>query len=274
MDVVLRFKISVGWMRVKFNRYFAQFNLIIPTLTSSHFMRNFFAVTILAAVLFSSLLHAQEEKTKSSFEFSFVAWENLSMPEILYKDGNNFHAIELIKRQRSKVYEFKRAQSEMRLYIQEVNGEGELVYKVVGRAAIKPASSRMLFFIQQRENKKEDELPLFLSGVDDSLDAFPMGSFRFINNTKMPMQVVFPSARAELPARASKVITPKIAKLGGFIPLYVLDMEKNVVFQSRFFAQPRGRKMVFISPPKKPGGKVHLAFLPHIVPIPLQDEDQ
>ena len=55
------------------------------------------------------------------------------MPEVLYKDGNgNYHAIELIKRQRSKVYEFKRAQSEMRLYVQEVNGEGELVYKVGG----------------------------------------------------------------------------------------------------------------------------------------------
>ena len=53
-------------------------------------MRIFFAATILAAVLFSPSLHAQEEKTKSSFEFSFVAWENLSMPEFLYKDGDNY----------------------------------------------------------------------------------------------------------------------------------------------------------------------------------------
>ena len=236
-------------------------------------MRYCLIVACLASLSLLPSLPGQEP-AGGSFEFSFVAWENLSIPEVLYKDGGNYHVIELIKRQRSKVYEFKRAQSDMRLYVQEVNDEGELVYKVIGRAAIKAGSSRMLFFIQERVNKKDDELPLFLSGIDDSLDAFPMGSFRFVNNTKVPMQVLFPNTRAELPAKSSKVLSPKIAKLGGFIPLYVLDMEKNVLFESRFFAQPRGRKMVFISPPKKPGGKVHLAFLPHIVPIPLQDEDQ
>jgi hypothetical protein len=236
-------------------------------------MRYCFIAACLVSLSLSPSLPGQES-SGGAFECSFVAWENLSMPEILYKDGNDFHAIELIKRQRSKVYELKQAHSEMRLYVQEVNDKGEVIYKVIGRTAIKAGSSRMLFFIQERLSVKEGELPLFLSGIDDSLDAFPMGSFRFINNTKIPMQVMFPGTRAELPARSGKVLSPKIPKLGGFIPLYVLDMKKTVVFESRFFGQPRGRKMVFINPPKKPGGKVQLAFLPHIVPIPLADENQ
>ena len=128
--------------------------------------------------------------------------------------------------------------------------------------------------LQERSEKKEGELPLLLSGIDDSLDAFPMGSFRFVNNTKQSIQVWFPNSREVVPASSNKVLLPKIPKLGGFIPLYILDMNKNVLFQSRFFGQPRGRKMVFVTPPKGPESKVHVAFLPHIVPLPPPDEGE
>ena len=261
-------------MRVKFNRCFAQFTLIISILASSHFMRNFFATTILVTVLFSPSLHAQEEKTKSSFEFSFVTWKNLSIAPVFYRDGDKYHELDLFRAQRSELYRFKKPQAEMLLYTQGENEEGEIVYKLAAKTTIKAGISRMLFFIQERVEVKQDQLPLILSGIDDSLDAFPMGTFRFVNNTELSLQVIFPTSRQLLPPKSVKVLTPKIPKLGGFIPLFILDMEKNILFQSRFFGQPRGRKMVFIAPPKKPEGKLKLGFLPQIVPLPPQVENQ
>jgi len=241
---------------------------------SHHFMRKFFAATILAVVLFSPSLHAQEEKTKSSFEFSFVTWKNLTVAPVFYRDGDKYHEIDLIRAQRSELYRFKKPQAQMLLYTQGENEEGEIVYKLAGKTAIKAASSRMLFFIQDHVEVGPDQLPLILSGIDDSLDAFPMGSFRFVNSTKLPLQVLFPSSRKALPPQSAEVLIPKIPELGGFIPIYILDADKNIVFQSRFFGQPRGRKMVFIAPPKKPGGKVNLAFLPQIIPPPADKGSQ
>ena len=155
-------------------------------------MRIFFAATILAVVLFSPSLHAQEEKTKSSFEFSFVTWKNLTVAPVFYRDGDKYHEIDLIRAQRSELYRFKKPQAQMLLYTQGENEEGEIVYKLAGKTAIKAASSRMLFFIQDHVEVGPDQLPLILSGIDDSLDAFPMGSFRFVNSTKLPLQVLFP----------------------------------------------------------------------------------
>ena len=236
-------------------------------------MRHHLLSAILLCLACTSSLSAQQP-AGGALQCSFVTWENLSIPALLYKDGDNYHEIKMMKRQRSQLYEMKRGQAEMQLFREVVNDEGETVYAVVAKSPIKPGSSSMLFFIQERSEKKEGELPLLLSGIDDSLEAFPMGSFRFVNNTKTPVQVLFPSSKDVVQARSAKVLVPKIPQLGGFIPLYILDMNKNVLFQSRFFGQPRGRKMVFVNPPKGPESKVHVAFLPHIVPLPPPDEGE
>ena len=236
-------------------------------------MRHCLLVVIFAAVACTPSLHAQQPGGRS-FECSFVTWENISIPVLLYKDGDDYHKVEMMKRQRSQLYEMKGGQAEMRLYRETVNEEGETVYEVVGKAPIKPGVSRMLFFIQERSERKEGELPLLLSGIDDSLEAFPMGSFRFVNNTKQDIEVLFPKTRDTIPSRSVKVLSPKIPKLGGFIPLFIVDTEKQILFQSRFFGQPRGRKMIFVNPPKGPESKVHVAFLPHIVPLPPPPEQR
>ncbi|MGB1937460.1 MAG: hypothetical protein ACPHVK_08210, partial [Akkermansiaceae bacterium] len=146
-------------------------------------MRHHLLSAVLLCLVCTSSLSAQQPAGRA-FECSFVTWENLSIPVLFYKDGDDYHEIKMMRRQRSQLYEMERGQTEMRLFRETVNEDGETVYEVVGKAPIKPEVSRMLFFIQERSERKKGELPLLLSGIDDSLVAFPMGSFRFVNNTK------------------------------------------------------------------------------------------
>ena len=117
-------------------------------------MRHHLLSAILLCLACTLSLSAQQQDGRP-FECSFVTWENLSIPELLFKNGNDYHEIKLMQRQRSQLYEMKRGRAEMQLFREAVNDEGETVYEVVAKAPIKPGSSRMLFFIQERSEKKD-----------------------------------------------------------------------------------------------------------------------
>ena len=223
---------------------------------------------ITAGFLFAWLpmqhLQAQAPQARSSIEFSCVSWEALPFSELFYREGSAYLPLEYRPKVRSQLYPLKGGHQALELYTKGLDEEGQLIYRLVAQAPIVAGTSRMLFFMQ--ESKRDGGLPISMFGVDDSLTVFPMGSFRFVNTTNVRMQVLFPSARGELPARGMKVLAPEIPDLGGFIPLFVADMEGQIVFETRVFGQPRGRKMVFIQTPTKPGGKVRARFLSEIIP--------
>jgi hypothetical protein len=224
----------------------------------------YIAAGLLFALLPMQSMQAQAPQVRSSIEFSCVSWEALPFSELLYREGHSYLPLESRPKVRSQLYPLKGGHEALELYIKGLDEDGQLIYKLVAQAPIAVGTSRMLFFIQ--ESKSAEGLPLNMFGVDDSLAVFPMGSFRFVNTTNVRMQVLFPNTKGALPARGMKVLTPKIPKLGGFIPLYVTDMEKNIVFETRLFGQPRGRKMVFIQAPEKQGGRARVRFLPEIIP--------
>jgi hypothetical protein len=211
-----------------------------------------------------STLSAQTPQVRSSIEFSCVSWEALFLSEIFYREGSEYIELQLRPKVRSQLYSLKGGHEALELYTKGLDEDGQLIYKLIAQAPIAVGTSRMLFFIQ--ESKQAEGFPLNMFGIDDSLAVFPIGSFRFVNTTQVPLQVLFPRTKGALPARGMTVLTPEMPKLGGFIPLYITDMEKDIVFESRLFGQPRGRKMVFIQAPKKLGGRARVRFLPEIIP--------
>ena len=222
---------------------------------------------LLFVLLPLSTLSAQTPQVRSAIEFSCVSWEQISISEIFYRERSEYIELECRPKVRSQLYSLKGGHEALELYTKGFDEDGKPIFKLIAQAPIAVGTSRMLFFIQ--ESKQAEGLPLSMFGIDDSLAVFPMGSFRFVNTTQVPLQVLFPNIRGALPAMGMIVLTPKIPKLGGFIPLYVTEMEKNVVFETRLFGQPRGRKMVFIQAPDKPGGRVRVRFLPEIIPQEL-----
>jgi hypothetical protein len=222
----------------------------------------------LAAILWIAaspiLVCGQGTKEHAPFQFSCVIWKDLPYPELLYRQGEEFLPLELLPRQRSQMYPLK-GQEALELYVVSDKPDGKPGHELVGKAALRPGTGRMLFMIQESAHKAG--LPLAVYGLDDSLKEFPMGSFRFLNFTKIPLQVEIAGVTDTLPPQRDKVVTPDIPKLGGFLPFFIRDAKGNIGFQTRLFGQPRGRKMVIIVPPKNENENLAVLFLPEIIAL-------
>jgi hypothetical protein len=227
----------------------------------------------LAAILWVAvapmLVCGQDTKEHAPFQFSCVVWKDLPYPELLYRQGEEFLPLELPPRQRSQMYPLK-GQEAFELYVAKDLPDGKPGHELVGKAALRAGTGRMLFMIQEAADKTG--LPLAVYGLDDSLKEFPMGSCGFLYITNNPLQVEIAGVTDNLPPQRDKVVTPEIPKLGGFLPFFIRDAKGNIGFQTRLFGQPRGRKMVIIVPPKKESENLAVLFLPEIisleVPIP------
>jgi hypothetical protein len=220
---------------------------------------------ILTAILWASAhawVQGQAASGKAPFQFSCVVWKKLPYPTVFFRQADKFLPLELLPRQRSKIYKLRGQNLE--LFIEKKQPDAKPGYQLVGKAPLPTGTKQMLFLI--REAGKGAKLPLSVFGMDDSLTAFPVGSFRFFNFTKFAIQVEFGGKTNKLNPKAAKVVTPDIPKLGGFLPFYIKDLNGNIGFQTRLFGQPRGRKIVFIVPPVKESENVSVLFLPQIIP--------
>ena len=235
---------------------------MIPAMHTKRFSFTLAAILFMTATLMP--VFGQSTKAPAPMEFSCVVWKDLPYPELLYRQGKEFLPLELPPRQRSQMYLHK-DQEAFELYIAKDLPDGKPGHELVGKAVLRPGTGRMLFMIQEAADKTG--LPLTVYGLDDSLSEFPMGSFRFLNFTKIPLEVEIAGVTDNLPPQRNKVITPEIPKLGGFLPFVIRDVKGNIGFQTRLFGQPRGRKMVIIVPPKKESENLSVLFLPEIISL-------
>jgi len=90
--------------------------------------------------------------------------------------------------------------------------------------------------------------PLQLSAMDDSLESFQTGSYRFLNRTPDLLQINFGGATHEFPPGELKIVTPVLPEAGGFIHVAMKNEQRFSLFANRFLAQRNGRELVIISP--------------------------
>lgn len=209
-------------------------------------------------------LGAQSAAKATSIKFSCVAWENLTISNLFYRQGKKCLPIQLSPGNRSELYTLQDATA-LELCALAVDDQGKEYYKLIGQAALPEGSERALFFIAERTTA--DGLPLTVSGMDDSLKNFPRGSFRFVNSTPVELKVTFGGVTTPIVPRAMTVVPSQVSKDGGFLPFLVKDNAGRNVYETRFFAQPTGRDMVFIAPPPKPGDQVLIKFLAQLIAL-------
>ena len=215
------------------------------------------AILTLAAVTSSS--HAQEKAR--SIQFSCVIWKPLPFETVYYRQGETYLPLKLSPGNRSELYELK-GSSALLIYTQEKNEEGDIAYKLVGKSSIPAGMERMLFFLTERSDP--GELPLRLSGIDDSLLSFPRGSCRFVNLTKNPLLVSFGGGKHMIKPKQMTVVKSKVSKKGGLLPFVVWD-RSGKLYENRYNAHQIGRDMIFILPATRPGGRVLVKMLPQLV---------
>ncbi|MEP5351198.1 MAG: hypothetical protein ABJM75_10135 [Luteolibacter sp.] len=219
----------------------------------------------------SSFLPAEEPTSAmpGTIEFACVAWEKLSQEELFYRDGEDFHALEITPGQQSEIRSLTGSYA-LELHILKENGDEEPTYALVGLAPILEGSTRMLFLIEEKTDYHG--LPLQLRGMDDSPDKFPVGTTRLVNFTAELLKVALGDDECELEPDAIEVaMTPSPAD-GGFVPFLIKDEEGNAAFESRLFSQPTERKTVFILPPTDGRSTPTLKFVSEYIATPPTDE--
>lgn len=196
------------------------------------------------------------------FEFSCLVWEPLALSELYYRKGAEFLPLKLTPGCRSPKYVIK-GTSSLELHFQREGPEGQSEYRLVGLAPRIDHSDRVLFIIEEIEDSHG--LPLQLIAFDDSLEAFPAGSFRFVNETPDSLRIVFGGESSELAVASSIVVPSAVGKSGGFLPVAIQDKLGSALLETRLFCQANGRQIAFIRPPKNAGGRLRVTYLSELL---------
>lgn len=229
--------------------------------------RRFLAILILKCLVLlvgcPYTLRAQSTPEKTRLEFSCVLWEPLPISEVFYRDGENYLPLEFSLGNRSRLYPLNQAGT-LELYEKAEATDGGTTYRLLGKAPWIEGARRMLFLINAVPATTGLQVKMF--GMNDALDVFPPGTFRFVNFSRAILQVKFGGQTQKLPPGEMNAIQSHVSEKGGFVPLLVGDSDGKVVFETRLFGQPTGREMVFIGPPAKSGGEPMVKFLTQIIP--------
>ena len=209
------------------------------------------------------LLNAEPTNAKPSIKFSCAVWDPLPNPEIFYRDGKSFLPIQFMPGRRSELYPLKES-SGLELYEKAVGPDGTIVHKLIGKAPLVTGARQALFLVDPTPTAAG--LPLTILGINDTLDIFPPGTFRFFNFCPAELRVKFVGQVSKLAAREDTVVKSNVSKKGGFLPFIIEDSAGNIIFQTRLFGQPYDRKMVFISPPANGAKLPKIKFLTEMVP--------
>lgn len=230
-------------------------------------IRRFLRYLLFSGIFLSALgpaqLRAEVSTGRSEGEFTCLVWEPLPIPEIFYLDGKKYLPLEFSLGNRSQIYPLKQA-TDFQLYVKDSNAKDGSSYKLVGKTPLVSGSQRMLLVICPAPNS--GGLPLRLYCVDDSLDAFPPGTFKFLNFSNGALQFKFGEQITKLPAGEISVVKSNVSEKGGFMPFLIGDANGKIVFETRLFGQPTGREMVFIGNPAESGALPKVMFLTQIIP--------
>ncbi|MEP2776227.1 MAG: hypothetical protein ABJQ29_06945 [Luteolibacter sp.] len=208
-----------------------------------------------------TILPAQEAE-KTTFRFSCVSFEPLSIADLHYREGKKYLPLNVASCNRSEPVPL-RGMKFLEIHIPFTDDDGKPGYKLVGKARIPKGTNLALFFVHEKATP--DGLPLTVSGIDDSLKTFPPGTFRFANLTNVPLRVKFGDTSSAIGAGGMTVVESKVSAEGGFLPLWITDTKGNKIYENRLWSQVSGRDMFFIGPPPQPGARVSIMLLPQIV---------
>lgn len=225
-------------------------------------MRILVAILLAIFISFDSLTPASAQAERNKVQFNCVTWDKLPFDEIFYREGEEAKLLKIGKKMRLVEPQEIKSASTFQLYIKHIDEDDNKILKLVGQA---PMPSKNMLFILEK-NSENAELPIKIIALDDSLKSFPIGAFRFLNGTRIPVYIDFAGAKQKVEPSQLATIDAKAPELGGFQPFIVRYKSGDIAFESRLFAQPRGRKIAIFLPPTEAGGKLKLRFLPQIVP--------
>jgi hypothetical protein len=242
---------------------------------------NRFSTTALCCLILAGGLHAQEQPETSGLDargkkkpvFTCLYWEGLPKETLYYRVGEEFLSINFQDSIRSQEYPLK-AMKSFQLYRDAKDPkDGVPPYDLLSTTAIPANSKQVLFLVIPFQ--KNAEISYQVVAMDDSLDAFPRGTFRFANFTRQTLLVKFAGEIKKIPASKMTEMSCKPGKGGGFRPFIIGNAKGKQIFGTRLFGQPSGRELVFISPPlRRDSNSPRVKFISQLIGKPVVKPSQ
>lgn len=210
---------------------------------------------------------------KKGPQFTCLYWEGLPEEDLYYRLGEEFVLLQFSKEIRSRGFSLK-GMSVFELYRDAQKPvEGKPPYDKLTQAKIPTGTSQVLFLVIPFNG--EGKTTYRVVAMDDSLSAFPRGTFRFANFTSQALFVKFAGEVQKLPSSKMTVMSCKPGEAGGFRPFLIGDAKGRQVFGTRLFGQASGRELVFISPPERKGSKIpRVKFISQLIGKPVVKPSQ
>lgn len=207
--------------------------------------------------------------------FTCLYWEGLPKERLYYRLGEEFLPIKFEDSRRSQNYALKGLTS-FELYRDAIEPkEDQPPYDLLSKTAVPSGSSQILFLVIPFQENGDGHVKYRVVAMDDSLSAFPRGTFRFANFTSQKLLVKFAGEIEELPARKMTVMSCKPGKAGGFRPFLIGDAKGKQIFGTKLFGQPSGRELVFISPPlRRESNTPRVKFISQLIGKPRAEAGQ
>jgi len=210
---------------------------------------------------------------KKGAKFTCLYWEGTPAESLYYRSGEDFRLLEFNKAIRSKNFPLK-TMAAFELYRDTANPKDDQPpYELITKATIPSGTSQVLFLVIPFKNEKG--ITYRVVAMDDSLKAFPRGTFRFANFTSQMLLVKFAGKVEKLPASKMTVISCNPGEAGGFRPFIIGNAKGKQVFGTKLFGQASGRELVFISPPERRGSdSPRVKFISQLIGKPLAEAGQ
>ena len=184
---------------------------------------------LFAGFLLCGYVGAQDQK-KKGIQFSCMLWSGPLPEKIYYQDGEDYREVVPYTSSRSLPHWLEKSK-EFRLFtrkeVDQVDGkEAKLVYTLVGQSKLMGDISPVLFILFPTSD--EQGLKIRILALDDSLNGFPPGSFRFANFSVNELFVKFAGAVKKIPSKEITLMKSGIGKQGGMVPFLIGDWDSIV----------------------------------------------
>jgi hypothetical protein len=218
--------------------------------------------------MLGSVCHAQAQSTGggkqlTSLEFSCVALSKFKSPPLFYFVSGEYKPLQVPVGAHSPEYKLSNA-AVLKLYVERKDEQGDVSYVQCAEAPLMMDCKRMLFIVSRTKDKSP--WPLQLLGMDDSLETFPTGSFRFMNATRVPLEVSINGKRDKIAPRAIAIIAPDVSETGGFYPFTIDGPDGSRFYETKLYGQFHGRETVLIGPPAHDPKRLTIKFLSQVIP--------
>lgn len=200
-----------------------------------------------------------QDDIQSRIEFACVSFSKLPSTQLYYLASDaEYLPLDVPFGTYSKSYTL-RGVNALRLYVSQTSEDGQKIYLQCAEGALIAGSRKMLFVVGRAEDSSR--FPLQLYGLNDALNSFPSGAFRFVNFTRVPLTVSFDGKTDQVSAGSIAVIKPEPVEGGGFFPFLIQGPSGQTFFETRLYGRNLARETVFIAPPSHDPNRLTVKFL-------------